>query len=198
MSKSSILSNEPFTTIINRSPVIVCSDEGSTTDSGSHSPSLLNPQIRRRLRSSRAARRTPYLRIAQVIQDEDVDIDLNSASYLDQYEQARPDTHLVCSYFVFKAHKLTIMIAARGVYEYTDEHGELAIKHLKRWRFEIVEAINATLDEAGFMLNRITHHGLTALLESRGPASPYGQAMEHLNNFTRLSYENPAIERVFG
>ena len=88
------------------------------------------------------------------------------------------------------------MIAGRGVYDYTDEHGEIAMKYLKMWRFEIVEAINATLYQAGFMLNRITQHGLTALLESRGPTSPYGQVMEHLNNFTRLTYDNPDIERA--
>ena len=195
LSKSSVLCNEPFTIIIDRPPVIVCSDEGSTTDSGRDSPALPSNQIRRRSRSSRAARRLTYPRIDQVIQDEAADINLNGASYLEEYEQRRPDTHLVRSYFVFKAYKLTIMTAARGVCEYTDEPGELAIEHLKRWRLGIVDAINTTLDQAAFMLNRITLDGLTALLESTGPASPYGQAMEYLNNFAPPSYKAQAIER---
>ena len=87
------------------------------------------------------------------------------------------------------------MTASRGVCEYTYEHGELAKKHLKRWRLEIVGAINNTLDQAAFVLNRITFDGLTALLENTGPTSPYGQAMEYLNNFTPSSYESSTIER---
>ena len=60
---------------------------------------------------------------------------------------------------------------------------------------EIVGAINNTLDQAAFVLNRITFDGLTALLGNTGPTSPYGQAMEYLNNSTPPYYEDPAIER---
>ena len=164
LSKSSVLLNEASTTVIDRPPVIVCSDEAWTTDSGQHSPSLLVPKITRQPRNSRVSRRLTYNQIDEVIQDQDAEINSNGASYLDKYEQRRPDPHLACSFFVFKAYKQTIMTASLGVCEYTYEHGELAKKHLKRWRLEIVDAINTTLDQAAFVLNRITFDGLTALL----------------------------------
>ena len=194
LSKSGVMLNEPFTTIIDRPTVILCSDD-EATDSGINNPSHPLPNIRPLQHTVLSSRRTPKPQMDKVIRDESADINLNGASYLDEYEQPRPDTHLVCSYFVFKAYKLTIRTASRGVCDYTDEHGEFAIKHLKRWRPDMIDAINSTLDEAAFVLNKITLEGLTALLESRGPASPYGQAMEYLNNFTPSSYESSTIER---
>ena len=96
---------------------------------------------------------------------------------------------------VYRSYKRKIADSASEAYPYTDKHGEAAFDYLKKHRMQIIKAINITLEESSYMVNRLTRHGLTAQLESRGPASPYGQAIEYLNKFTPPTFESLMYKR---
>ena len=99
--------------------------------------------------------------------------------HADEVYRERPTTQLACRYLLCRAYEARIV--AVGVPPFNDEHAEDARVYLTAYSGGLLSRINMTLDQAGYMLNRITYVGLTALIEMRGDGSPREEALNRLN-----------------
>ena len=99
--------------------------------------------------------------------------------HADELYRERPTTQLVCRYLVCRAYEARIV--AVGQPPFSDEHAEDARVYLTAYSGGLLSRINMTLDQAGYMLNRITYVGLTALIEMREDRSPREEALNRLN-----------------
>ena len=113
--------------------------------------------------------------------------------HVDEFQRERPSTDLVCRYLVCRAYESKIM--AFGVAPYTEDDAQEAFLYLMSYREGIMHCINDTLDHAKYMMNRITHGGLTALIQMTGHGSPRQQALERLSQGAPQDYFLDIAER---
>ena len=99
--------------------------------------------------------------------------------HADEMWHERPTTQLACQYLVCRAYEARIV--AMGEPPYDNDHAEDARVYLTAYSGGLLSRINATLDQAGYMLNRLTLVGLTALIEMRGVWSPREEALARLS-----------------
>ena len=112
--------------------------------------------------------------------------------HLEEYVRPRPKTDFACRYMMYRAYRQKI--EDFGFSPFNDGHVAEAKKFLGDRQSQILTHINDTLDEAGYMLNRITKGGLAALIAERHPGSAAKMALEFLNDPDNLNTEIVAPE----
>ena len=112
--------------------------------------------------------------------------------HLEEFVRPRPKTDPACRYMVYRAYRQKI--EDFGFSPYNDVHVEEAKKFLAARQNEILNCINDTLDEAGYILNRLTKGGLAALIAERHQGSAAARALQFLNDPDNINTEIVAPE----
>ena len=112
--------------------------------------------------------------------------------HLQEFVRPRPKTDLASRYMLYRAYRQKI--EDFGFSPYNNAHVEETKKFLAAGQNQILTCINDTLDEAGYMFNRLTKGGLAALIAERHPGSAAAQALQFLNDPNNINTEIVAPE----